>query len=118
MSAEGAASNVSGTGVATVATHPLDPLGEDEVLAAVETLRSQVQLPERHRFVTVMLHEPDKEVVLAFKAGEPIEREAFLIVLNNEEESTHEAVVSLTAREVRSWEKVSDIQPPIVLEEF
>ena len=118
MSAEGAASTVSGTGVATVATHPLDPLGEDEVLAAVETLRSQVQLPERHRFVTVMLHEPDKEVVLAFKAGEPIEREAFLIVLNNEEESTHEAVVSLTAREVRSWEKVSDIQPPIVLEEF
>jgi primary-amine oxidase len=118
MSAEGATSTVSGDGVATAAVHPLDPLSHDEVVAAVEILRAQAQLPQRHRFVTVVLHEPDKETVLAFEEGHPIEREAFLIVLNNEEESTYEAVVSVTAREVRSWGKVSDIQPPIVLEEF
>src|SRR5918912_2582769 len=109
---------ISQGGGAVAVAHPLDPLTHDEIVAAVEVLRANRDLPDRHRFVTVTLHEPSKEAVLAFEEGDPIDREAFNILLDNERESTFEAVVSVTAREVGSWKEIPGVQPPIVLDEF
>jgi primary-amine oxidase len=111
-------SAISHSGAAVAVAHPLDPLTHDEIVAAVEVLRANRDLPDRHRFVTVTLHEPSKEAVLAFDEGDPIDREAFIILLDNERESTFEAVVSVTARELRSWTEIAGVQPPIVLDEF
>ena len=63
------------------ATHPLDPLTADEIAQASAILKSQRQLGQRVRFETVVLREPDKDVVLMFQPGDPIRREAFLVVL-------------------------------------
>ena len=99
-------------------THPLEPLSVDEIAAAVEIVRSQRQLGDRMRFVTIALHEPPKDVVLAFVPGGEFERQAFLVLLDNQTSQTYEAVVSLSRRAVVSWEVISNVQPAIMLDEF
>ncbi|MCH6269462.1 hypothetical protein, partial [Neobacillus citreus] len=51
--------------------HPLEPLTEEEILKAVAIIRAQKGLTESARFEQVVLNEPDKEVVLNFKEGDP-----------------------------------------------
>jgi primary-amine oxidase len=101
-----------------IVKHPLEPLTADEITLAGEIVRSARNLSARVRFVSVTLREPPKSVVLAFQPGDPIEREAFIILLDNAQEATYEAVVSLTARQVISWEHIPGVQPSILLGEF
>ena len=109
----------AGRGAVSTATHPLDPLTAEEVSAAVELLRRERGLNDRCRFAGVVLNEPPKEQVLAFKPGDSFDREAFCVVLDTVAERAYEAVVSLSEGKVRSWEQIpGDVQPPIVLEEF
>ena len=54
--------------------HPLEPLSVGEIAAAVDILRSERQLGERVRFVTISLHEPPKAAVLAFPSAGPVDR--------------------------------------------
>lgn len=98
--------------------HPLEPLSADEISVAVDILRSTRPLPERHRFIQVILHEPPKDQVLAFKNGDEIDREALIVLLDNVEGATYEGVVSITSGEIRSWTHIPDVQPPISLDEF
>jgi len=51
---------------AQAARHPLEPLTEEEIRAAVAVVRAQGRLSERARFPTVALLEPTKEQVLGF----------------------------------------------------
>ncbi len=99
-------------------SHPLEPLTAEEIAAAVTIVRSERNLSERVRFASVRLHEPPKEVVLNFKQGHPVTREAFIILLDNTDGKTYEAVVSLTRGKVTSWHHVPDVQPSIMLDEF
>jgi len=103
---------------ATVADHPLTPLYEQEISAAVEILKREHNLGEKVRFAGVVLHEPPKEQVLAFKPGDGFERDAHVVMVNSAEGAAYEAVVSLSEGKVKSWEHIPDVQPPIVLEEF
>ncbi|ACZ40385.1 primary-amine oxidase [Sphaerobacter thermophilus] len=99
-------------------SHPLDPLGPEEIAAAGKIVREQRGLTDSARIVSITLHEPSKDVVQSFKPGDPIDREAFIVVLDKAERATYEAVVSITAGEVRSWKHVPDVQPPIIFDEF
>jgi primary-amine oxidase len=98
--------------------HPLEPLSADEITAAVAILRAERPLPERHRFIQVILHEPPKEQVLGFRDGDEIDRQAFVVILDNVAGATYEVVVSISQGRVLSWETIPDVQPPISLEEF
>ena len=102
----------------TTATHPVEPLSPDEIRAAVAIVRSQQTLGSATRFATVTLNEPDKATVLAFQSGDEIEREAFLILLDNETAKTYEAVVSLRSGNIKLWKHIPNVQPPIMLDEF
>ena len=106
------------SGSSTVVQHPLDPLTSGEIEAAVALLRATHTLGERVRFETIILHEPPKPVVHNFTDGEPIRRQAFLVLLDNDTGTTYEAVVSLTDQAVTSWEAIPDVQPRIMLDEF
>jgi primary-amine oxidase len=97
--------------------HPLEPLSKEEILAAVSVVKKQRRLGGNDRFVSVMLKEPKKEVVLAFDGTKPFEREAFLIVLNSKDNATYEAVVSLNRMQVVSWKHIPGVQPMIMLDE-
>src|SRR3989442_1544334 len=100
--------------------HPLDPLTSEEVQAASTTLKKERGLDGGHRFVYVMLNEPAKKDVLAWKPGNgtEVDGQAFMVVRDRNRRKTFEAVVSLTQEKVVSWEEIKGVQPSIMLEEF
>src|SRR4051812_38852592 len=95
--------------------HPLEPLSAEEVSAASAILKAEKGLEATARFVFISLHEPPKHAV---QAGEPVAREAFVVLYEKAERKTYEAVVSLTDRSVVSFEHIEGVQPPITAEEF
>ena len=97
--------------------HPLEPLTVEELRLAVTIVRRRA-LSVQFRFPTVVLNEPPKQVVLNFKAGDLIEREAFLVLLDNATGITYEAVVSLTQAAVTSWKPLPGVQPHIMADEL
>ncbi|MDH3602868.1 MAG: primary-amine oxidase, partial [Candidatus Tectomicrobia bacterium] len=98
--------------------HPLDPLSAAEMEAAVAIIRDHKQFGDRMRFASVNLQEPAKSSVLSFNGGDPIEREAFLIVLDNADGKTYEVVVSLTQHAVTQFKSIPGVQPAIIADEF
>ena len=99
-------------------SHPLDPLTADEIAEAASILKRDRHLSDRVRFETVVLKEPEKGKVQSFREGDPMGREAFLVVLDNKEEATYEAVVALDERKVTSWKHIPGVQPRIMFDEF
>lgn len=83
-----------------------------------EILRTERNLEESHRFVSVVLHEPPKEKVLIFQDGDSVEREAFAILFDRSDGRVYEAVVSLSREEVASFEHVPGVQPQVILDEI
>ncbi|MBJ7599061.1 primary-amine oxidase [Candidatus Nephthysia bennettiae] len=102
----------------TTRSHPLDPLSAEEIETAASTLRSERELDGGVRFVYISLKEPAKEVVLAFRPGDTVERQASVLLRDKTRRTTYEAVVSVTRRAVTSWREVPGMQPPIMFEEF
>lgn len=98
--------------------HPLEPLSVEEITAAIAIVRANYPVGAQFRFATVVLNEPAKAVVLNFQEGGPIEREAFLILLDNETGTTYEAVVSLNQGRVTSWKAMPGVQPNIMADEL
>jgi primary-amine oxidase len=98
--------------------HPLDPLSPNEISAAVEVVKRDRSLPSTYRFAVVVLNEPPKSAVLNYQPGTGINREAFMVLLDNATGTTYEAVVSITESKIVSWTPVPDMQPCIMLDEF
>jgi len=69
-------------------------------------------------FVRVFLHEPAKSAVLAFRAGDPFERQAFVLIRDRRVRTTYEVIVSIARRAILSWKDVPGVQPPITFDEF
>ncbi|MBO2535899.1 primary-amine oxidase [Rummeliibacillus suwonensis] len=101
-----------------VVDHPLSPLTEGEVKLAVEIIRKEKELSQNVRFAMITLQEPDKEVVLNYKKGDPISREIAMILLDTKANKTFEAIVSVTESKVVTYEKIPDVQPNFMLDEF
>jgi primary-amine oxidase len=102
----------------TVSVHPLDPLSAAEIARAWEIVRAERSLGTRVRVIFLMLHEPAKKVVLQHRPGGAVERAAFVVLVDSATGMTYEAVVSVSAGHVLSWEHVPGVQPAIVLDEF
>jgi primary-amine oxidase len=102
----------------TAAPHPLEPLSPEEIATAVAIVRSSGKLAPQARFVTVVLHEPPKQAVLEYREGDPVEREAFAIILDNADGATYEVVASITEGAIKSWKHIPHVQPSIMLDEF
>jgi primary-amine oxidase len=98
--------------------HPLEPLTVAEMQQAVTILRASGKIGERVRFASITLNEPTKEAILNFQPGDPIGREAFIILLDNATNAVYEAVVSLSLGAVTQWRHVPGVQPHIMYDEF
>jgi len=98
--------------------HPLEPLTAEEIEAVRRILTRARGLAASARFVYVTLREPPKDAVLRHQRGEAFEREAHVVLRERAECKTYEAVVSITAGEVRLWREVPGVQPAVMLEEF
>src|SRR2546428_6335176 len=91
--------------------HPLEPLTAEEIITAVNIVRTERNLSEHVRFVSVNLLEPPKEVVLNFKPSAIPPREAFIVLLDKFSGATYEAIVSITEGRVKAWRHVPGVQP-------
>lgn len=98
--------------------HPLEPLTAEEIKIAVAIIKKEKSLDSFTKFVCVTLKEPEKQTVLNFKQGDPIERKAFMILLNNKTEMTYEAEVNISEGTVTRWEHIPGVQPGIIPEEM
>ncbi|HET7899670.1 MAG TPA: primary-amine oxidase [Candidatus Nanopelagicales bacterium] len=93
--------------------HPLDPLSADEQRAVVAHAREAWGLDHRHLFAFVQLDEPAKDVVTAWRPGDPIERAARISVWDRSTATVHEGVIT-TSGEVRRWAPVPGAQSPVL----
>lgn len=98
--------------------HPLEPLMAEEIAVAVKILRTEKALGEAIRFVSVNLNEPRKEIVLNYKPGEPITREAFIVLLDATSGFGYEVVVSITAGHVVFWRQLDGLHPGFIPDEL
>jgi primary-amine oxidase len=108
---------------AAKAIHPLDPLTEVEIGAACATLMQKKKLPATTRFALVVLEEPSKTRLKAWKQGDAVERTARLTVFDSATGATHIALVDLSKEAVTSFieHKTREYpygQPPVIIEEF
>jgi primary-amine oxidase len=99
-------------------THPLEPLTAAEITTAVTVLKKEKALSDRVVFPNLSLRDPDKAKVLAFKIGNPIQREAFVVVLEPAKNKTYEAIVDLKKASILSWKEVSGGQPALVDDDY
>src|SRR5271170_3309313 len=79
-------------------------------------LSSAPWLDEKTQYPMVQLKEPPKEVVLAWKTGQAIRREAFLVVKKGAQ--TFEAVVDVNEKKLLSWTERKGVQPNMTNEEL
>ena len=98
--------------------HPLDPLTADEVARAGSLVRTHKGLGPRVRVISVALAEPPRAAPSGSGADHPVERSAFVVLMDRDARKAYEAVVSLTQGRVVSWTHVPGVQPAIVLDEF
>lgn len=97
--------------------HPLDMLTGDEITRAVTLLRATGDVPEGALFAHVVLHEPAKEDLARWKAGDPIDREVRALIVPGPGLDLVETVVSVTHGEVREWRVVEGVRPALLMTE-
>jgi primary-amine oxidase len=97
-------------------THPLEGLKSQEYWAVYEVLQATGKMDADTYCLSVLLHEPAKEKVLTWKAGDAISREADVILLKKG--ATIEARVDIAGRKVESWRERTDVQAPTFDNEF
>ena len=92
---------------------PHIPLDGVELEAAVALLKQSGNLSEEAFFVSGFADEPDKEVVLGFKAGTPFERVIRLIGHDPKQKQSFDARVSLTKNELVQFLWIEDGQAAV-----
>ena len=96
--------------------HPLDDLKSQEYWAVYDVLQATGKMDPDTYCVSVLLHEPTKDKVLAWKAGDPIPREADVILLRKG--LTIEVRVDISGHKVESWKERKEVQAPTFDSEF
>ena len=91
------------------AKQPPDGLTASEIWTAYEVLQASRKVDADTRFPMVQLHEPPKEEVLAWKPGQALRREAFLVVRQGPQ--AFEAVVDVNGKKLVSWTEMKGVQP-------
>jgi primary-amine oxidase len=95
--------------------HPLDALTPPEYWTIYSILHDAGHVEEKTIFVSVLLKEPPKPVVLAWKTGDPIPREASVTLITDGK--PYAAVVDIASKKVESYELIKGDQPTLTDEE-
>lgn len=96
--------------------HPLDALKTQEYWTVYEVLQAAKKIDADTFYASVLLHEPAKDRVLAWKEGDAIPREADVILMRKGQ--VIEARVDIAGRKLESWKEVKGVQAPIIESEF
>jgi len=94
-----------------VVHHPLDALTPDEYWKIYKVLFDAGKIEEKTIFASVLLREPPKSEVLAWKPGRPIQRKADAVLLT--EGKSYAAVVDIAAGKLDSYTELKGQQAPV-----
>lgn len=94
------------------AKHPLDGLTLEEYEIVAEVLIASKRTDKTTHIAEVNLVEPDKQSVLSFRPGDPLDRHAFIALRQQKE--LYEIIIDLNSREIESWEKIDGAQPHLM----
>ncbi|MEE6311620.1 primary-amine oxidase [Plantactinospora veratri] len=111
----------AGSGAGVTDGHPLARLTADEIRAARTLLDRAGLLGPTVRFAVLALAEPAKDVVLAYRPGDPVDRRVRAVLLDVATGVARTVLASVTTgtvESVREHDAARDGQPPIMLEEF
>jgi primary-amine oxidase len=97
------------------AQHPLDGLTATEYWAVFDTLKASGHVDSATRYPFVTLHEPPKDEVLRWKPGQPLRREASVVVRQGAK--AFEATVDVTGKKLISWKELQGVQSNLLDEE-
>ena len=78
--------------------HPLDGMGTAEYWTVYDALQSAGHVTPETKFTSVLLHPPEKSVVLAWRPGQAVRRESDVVLLRNGKSYT--ARVDVSAKRV------------------
>lgn len=84
--------------------HPLDGLSAREIWTVYDALVGSGKTDSTTRYLYVALHEPPKSEVLAWKAGLPFRREAFVHLYQSGK--GYEAVVDVATKKLLAWKDI------------
>jgi len=91
--------------------HPLDALTPQEYWKAYHVLHDAGKIGEKTQFSSILLQEPPKSAVLAWKTGDPIVRKVDVVMLT--EGKSYAAVVDVSAGKLDSYTELSKDQAPV-----
>ena len=97
-------------------SHPLDGLNTQEYWAVYEVLQASGKMDGDTSYASLLLHEPAKDKVLAWKPGDPIPREADAVLFRKG--LVIEARVDIASKTLESWKEVKGAQAPMLTSEF
>jgi primary-amine oxidase len=98
-------------GLTPTVNHPLDALTPDEYWKVYNTLFQAGKVQEKTLFASILLHEPVKAKVLAWRPGEPIPREADVVLLT--EGKSYAARVNITGSKLEAFAELTGQQAPV-----
>ncbi|MGI8761547.1 MAG: primary-amine oxidase [Jatrophihabitantaceae bacterium] len=101
-----------------VLDHPLNPLSADEIREARGIAQRELDLRASAKFAMIRLDEPAKSIVRSFRAGDAIDRSAFVVVIDRIAGTLHDGVVSITAGRVTKWTARPGLQAALLMEDL
>ena len=101
--------------IALPQAHPLDGLTSAEYWTIYETLQTAGHAPAETKFVSVLLHPPDKAAAVAWRPGQPMARAADVLLLR--EGKSFAALVDVAGKRVVSIDELKDAQAPFISSE-
>src|SRR5258708_21602346 len=93
------------------ATHPLEPLSTNELRSAIDVLIKENRISTNSFIPIVVLQEPPKEQVLAWRPGMAIPRQAFIVRYDLPNHRAHDAILGLDQRRVTCSRHQPDREP-------
>jgi primary-amine oxidase len=98
--------------------HPLDPLSAGEISRVTAILARDRDVGPGWRIGSIELREPAKEVARDHRPGDPITREARVVLWDTRDGLAFRALVSLTGDVVAGWEALPGRQPGATPDEW
>lgn len=89
-----------------------------EITQAVSLLKADPRFPAGALFPTLVLEEPPKTGVVAWKQGRELPRRAFAVVMDRAANRSYEALVDLRDKKVAAWKPLTGVQPMFLVEEL
>lgn len=101
-----------------MAPHPLDSLSAEEISATSALLARERGIDGGWRYASIVLQEPPKQQVRAWRDGDPVVRRSLAVLWNKQSNEVYEAVVNLTDDALEAWTHKPGVTPNFTVDEY